>query len=116
MGEREGVEYAVITFVAAELGESEQRLRLSTRLYHDLGVDGEDADTFMEAFAERFRVDMTAFDFERHFRDEGTVNMLMRLWLRVRDPESLKRVPITLEDLVDAARQKRWRTPTHAPA
>jgi hypothetical protein len=115
MDSREGIENAVLAFVAAELDEENQRLRLSTRLYHDLGVDGEEAETFMEAFAERFRVDLSGFEFERHFRDEEAGGPLSRLWQRWRNPESGKRIPITLEDLVEAAREKRWRTPSHKP-
>jgi hypothetical protein len=110
------VETAVIAFVAAELNEKEERLRLTTRLWHDLGVDGDDADEFMQAFAERFAVDLTGFEFERHFSDDGGLNPLAYLWTKWRNPSRLKRVPITLEDLVEAAHLKRWRTPERTPA
>jgi hypothetical protein len=115
MATHDGMEYAVLSFVSAELGIKEEQLRLSTRLWHDLGIEGDDAETFFAAFAERFQVDLSEFDYEKHFGEEVGVNPLLYLWWKLRRADQLKRIPITLEDLVTAAIRRRWRTPERPP-
>lgn len=58
-------------FVAEFLNESIERVVPGTRLSEDLGVDGDDAYELMEAFAERYDVDLSDFRFHEHFGDEG---------------------------------------------
>ena len=47
--------------------ENPRRLRADTRLEEDLGMTGEDAAEFLEAFAEAFEVDLTGIEFHKHF-------------------------------------------------
>ena len=48
-----------------------------TRLYHDLGVYGDVAESHMELLAEAFGVDMTGFEFDEYFPQEFPGKTLM---------------------------------------
>jgi hypothetical protein len=43
---------------------------LSTRLYQDLGVYGDEAHDYMQTLSERFGVDLSGFDFDEYFPRE----------------------------------------------
>ena len=53
------METEVIAFVAEQTGVKSERITLDTLVNDDLGVDGDDGSEFMEAFAERFNVDLS---------------------------------------------------------
>ncbi|HRO04831.1 MAG TPA: DUF1493 family protein, partial [Terricaulis sp.] len=92
----------------------------------DLGLDGDPAGAFMQAFKERFAVDMESFIWLRYFGDEGwdmlkpLIVALARLdagfdqrWRAALAEER----EITLSHLVDVAQAKSWihPGPAHAP-
>jgi len=64
----------VIRLVAAQTGTSPLSIGASTRLAEDLGVDRDDAYDLLTAFASRFHVDLTPFEFSRHFGPEAGWN------------------------------------------
>lgn len=76
-----------------------------TELKKDLGLDGDEAFVFMEAFAERFNVDKGNFDFHRYFEAEG-FNPLSLL-LDIFKPKK-KSVALTLAMLEQAATLGVW--------
>ena len=43
---------------------------LDTRLYHDLGVYGDEAHDYMRTLSESFGVDLSGFDFDEYFPRE----------------------------------------------
>lgn len=109
------LEGEVKRFVSEFFACRPERLTPTTRLFHDLGVDGADGWEFMAAFGQRFEVNMGEFFAALHFNDEGGCNpVLVLLWLLYR-PRFLRLVPITLGDLVEAARSKQWQTPNREP-
>ncbi len=69
----------------------------------------------LAGFRERFHVDMTDFDFSRHFGPEAGFNPLIYLYWLVFDRSALWKVPITVADLEEAARAGSWR-PSSRPA
>jgi acyl carrier protein len=86
-------------------------LSADTKLLQDLGMDGTDAVEFMEAFSEEFNVDMSEFEFDRHFGPEGgfgPVRLVYYLYCRLFGREFSGLIPITLRDLVSAAKVKKW--------
>ncbi|MGC2780178.1 MAG: DUF1493 family protein, partial [Bradyrhizobium sp.] len=94
----------ILDFVRAETGT---RMQISdeTDIAGDLGVDGAEAHELMLAFQRAFDVDLSGFEFDRHFGPEGlSLTGLVLTVLRLRRP----RLPLTIAALVDAARQKRW--------
>src|SRR5262245_16164238 len=69
----------VRAFVAKECGVHPDSVKPETTLAWDIGLAGDSAVEFFEAFAEEFGVDLDSFralDFRKHFGDEG-----QPLWL-----------------------------------
>src|SRR5262249_55049010 len=61
-------------FVAKHTGFPLRDISLETRLAHDLGLAGDDAETFVSRFAKQFDVDpdsLRHIDFEKGFAQEG---------------------------------------------
>lgn len=94
-----------------------RRLRLSSRLYQDLGVYGDEAEAYMETLADQFGVDMTGFTFAQYFPEEFpgrhfTTAMLlafvsMSLRKRFLHPDH-QYEPLTLEMIQTALETGRW--------
>src|SRR5438067_2263147 len=61
----------VIHFVAQKTGITSERITAETTLFGDLGVDGDDARELFRAFSEQFHVNLSGFQFARHFGNEG---------------------------------------------
>ena len=97
-------------FVSREIGVPVARLKPESRLLHDLGVDGDDAGDLFQHFSARFHVDISAFQFARHFGPEAGFNPLhfiyCRLFARHREQDDL---PVTIQDLAEAAEAGVWR-------
>ena len=97
-------------FVSKEIGVPSARIKPETRLLHDLGVDGDDAGDLFEHFSARFHVDISAFQFSRHFGPEAGPNPLYYIWCRLfarhREQDDL---PVTIQDLAEAAEAGVWR-------
>jgi hypothetical protein len=103
-------------FVADETGGKADHLKLTTRLLHDLGVDGDDGPEYMQAFAECFDVNLSQFEANRHFGPEAGCNPIFYVYSVLFARDRPKRVPITIRDLVEAARRRKWSPPDHPPA
>jgi len=102
-------------FVASELRLPIEQLTLSTSIQNDLHVDGADGWELMEAFWKRFGVDPGDYRDNFHFGPEaGGCNPFILIFYLFR-PNSFKfkLIPITIGDLTEAARSKRWQTPKH---
>ncbi len=98
----------VVAFVAQNCGVATQAVSRDTRLQVDLGVDGADAAELMEEFANRFRVDLSEFEFDRHFSPEAGFNPIVWLYYRLVKPQALRFESVSVHDLVDAARNGKW--------
>lgn len=114
----------VLRFVSEQAGYPRQRVSPSTRLSRDIGLAGDDAVEFFEAFAKEFsidRVSLSRLDLRAHFGDEGMplegcvlfpVLLLRPAWDAVRgrrggeDQQSIR-----VEDLIQAAAAGRWLLP-----
>jgi len=105
---------AVMALVGDELGIKPDRLSLETRLLHDLGCDGDAATDLIQHFAQRFGVEVSTFQFQRHFGPEAAFNPLVFLYRQIFRPARLRLVPLAISDLVNAARTKRLRSPNRA--
>jgi hypothetical protein len=105
----EKIEADVKRFVGEELITPVERIQPSMRLQEDLGAAGEAGIKFMEAFAQRFRVDLRDFRAEAHFAKEEDVGLVSSLWRLLQRPKKL--LPITVQDLVEAVQHKKFATP-----
>ncbi len=102
-------------------GADKGSLTLETRLFTDLGIDGDDGHRLLGSFASRFKVDMTGMDSFCYFDDEPPKVMYSELtWVlgllsdrfRAYMDECLSaRKEITVGDLYVSARLRRWDFP-----
>jgi acyl carrier protein len=95
---------AVCRFVSEQCSVDPSSVNLSLRLREDLGLDGDDADEFMQSFAKKFSVDLSDFDFTRFFAVEASMNPLTLLLIFRRNRLS----PITVALLASVADTGRW--------
>ncbi|MFL5542517.1 MAG: DUF1493 family protein, partial [Longimicrobiaceae bacterium] len=101
-------------FVADEVGVPRGRVRWSTTLLGDLGVDGMDAHDLMERFAAEFHVDLSEYDHNRYFGPEAGFNPFLGAWILLLQlfgqtpEEAAQRRPLTIGDLAGAASAGRW--------
>ena len=102
----------MIQFVATQTGVGPDRVRLDTTLFGDLGIDGDDAWDFIEAFHEEFQTDMRGFNYSTHFGPEGCFPpVAIFYWIRglaVGRHKAAGLVPVTVRDLVEAAARGKW--------
>lgn len=101
-------------------GHSKREIKtfnLDTRLYHDLFIYGDIAESYIEVMAEDFNVDVSNFDFHAYFpvefpgktRVSGFLIALCPFWLRRRylhPGENYK--PLTLRMIQTALDSKKW--------
>jgi hypothetical protein len=113
MAEREHHTPAEITervrmLVCRKAGLKAEAVRPESRLLHDLGITGGDADDLILEFADDLSVDMSSFPFQRYFT--GEPGFLHLLWvLRIRkDPIWKDKAPLTVAQLVNAALAGHW--------
>jgi len=98
---------AIFRFTAQEFHVKGEILRGQTQLGRDLNVDGADGWEFIEAFSTQFNVDISTFEWWRHFGPEAGPSPLHWIWWTV--TRSWPRfVPIMLDDLITAAQTGRW--------
>ena len=71
-----------------------------------LGLDGDDAFEFIEAFASRFSVDISGYRWEFHHADEGA--LLNPGWPFKAPHQKVERIPLTLDLLTEAAMTGIW--------
>ena len=62
---------AVIDFVCERRLVPREQVSADTSLSWDLGLDGDEAIEFLEEYSERFSVDVSQFEFSKHFGGEG---------------------------------------------
>lgn len=85
-------------------------LQRETRVEQDLGITGDDAYDFIDAFSKQFSVDVTNFNFDSYFELEGDwiLPELVRFFRGIKKEEKLV---LTLGDLEKAVESKAL-TPT----
>jgi acyl carrier protein len=96
----------VLVIVAKNRGRKKTDIRAESRLLQDLGTDGMDADDLLAALGDAFDIDFSGFVFNRHFGPEGwnPLELLQGLF----EPETRKKIPITVMDLYEAAKTRKF--------
>lgn len=92
-------------------GEPTDRLTAETSVNEDLGMGGDDGVEFMQAFGERFAVDLAGFPYDEYFGPEAgatPLSMLAGIVRRVTTGRWSDLTPLTLRDLAGAAERRRW--------
>lgn len=70
----------VCDLVAAESGVARDRLTTETRLLHDLGIFGDDAELLILRFAKEFEVNLSGFRFDQYFYGEPNLFSWTPYW------------------------------------
>jgi hypothetical protein len=101
---------SVEAFVRERTGHSKRTpITAETRLEDDLDLTGIEAENFMDSFFAVYEVESGDYRFDRYFVGEGSgliLSLVTLLSKKRRD--ALKRVPITVGMLADAAERRRW--------
>lgn len=101
------LEKRVLAAIADQTRCPLSELSPQTDLFRDLGMDGDDARDLLLRLSEKFEINLENMQFDRHFGPEAGFNPLALLlptwwqWLR-------QRLPVTIADLVEAARTRNW--------
>lgn len=73
---------AVITWLSSYLGIRSSKIKATSRICEDLGVDGDDASELLDAYAKAFGVDCRNFRSARYFGPEAGAHILSPLlWI-----------------------------------
>lgn len=101
----------IFQLIAEKQGIKQSKITRDKSLNFDLGVDGDDAVELFEAFAEKFKVDLTSLgeEWDRYFGPEGF--SLFGMWEVVTLFRTRKRhpmLPLLVSRLIDAARDGKW--------
>jgi acyl carrier protein len=94
---------SVREFIASTLSTSVEKVTLEKSLFHDLGVDGDDALDLINGFSVKFNVSLKGFDFQKYFGNEaasGPVAFFVELFKK---ESSGKLLRLEVADLVRAA-------------
>lgn len=93
--------------------DSPQHVDASTRINHDVGLSGDDAEEFLHAFSEQFRVDLTDFNFNRYFADEPHLLTPLFAVIRLVRTVRIGREPLPVERFIRAVQCGKWREREH---
>lgn len=85
-----------------------KELQRETTLERDLGITGDDAVEFMEAFSEEFNVDVSKLDLRKYFDGEGFSLIPFMNVFRRSDRTSPRLTQMTIGDLERAAKLGEW--------
>lgn len=67
----ENIEERVMAIIVEETGFPRPKLSTATRIERDIGCTGDDAHDLLVRLKDEFDIDMSGFDFYRHFDGEG---------------------------------------------
>ena len=90
--------------VARHSGLAIEKIAPESRLLHDLGIDGDDANFLLIDYSKAFSVDMSGFTFDQFFRSEPHLFNFWKFFFGSKD----HLLPLTVEDLYRSALQKKF--------
>ena len=96
----------IIQFVSTETRVPIKKLSLETRLFHDIGLDGDDARELLDKFSHQFNVDISGLELDLYFGPEAGFNPFSFLLSRLLGNKTSSKQPLTIKDLVNAAKNK----------
>lgn len=92
----------VLAFISYQRSTPKEKINLEDSLFHDLGVDGDDALELINRYASKFGVSLTDFDINKYFGPESSSPIQMAVELFTKN--SFKNTPrLTVNDLIQGA-------------
>ena len=101
-------------FIIKERGKYAKPFSIKTTLEKDLGITGDDADEFMDAFFKEFNIHFEDFDTGKYFHSEGfDIFFLGAIIRKLTGAKSLSKpiYDIKLGDLVQVIKEGTWIEP-----
>ena len=99
----------IASMAAKKSGVNITQVGPETKLLHDLGVDGDDAGELLQNVADRFRIDMRSFQFDRYFHSESECFFNPFLLIRACKVRFLsQKEPVTISQLAESAKSGQW--------
>ena len=98
----------LVNFIVIKTGFSNPTtISSQTTINYDIGLDGDDADEFMEAYFDHFMVECGNYDWSRYFGEEGfnPISVLIEILKRKPVPK-----PLSFGMLKLAAKMGKWDT------
>lgn len=95
----------IICFVEEKTGAN--NVRQSDDIYNDLGCVGDDFHELIEAYAEKYTVDMSSYLQYFHADEEGGWNSIGGIFIKA-PYKRVKRIPVTPLLLLDFAHKRKW--------
>lgn len=100
----------VLDFLSNTLKKPKSKIHLSDSIFHDLGVDGDDAIDLIRDYSERFNVSLDDFKINDYFGSEGS--SLIHLVIELVTKRSYKSMPrLEVKDLIEGVRIGTLRNP-----
>jgi hypothetical protein len=96
----------VRSLVAKAAGIPSESLRDEHRIVHDLQIYGDDAETLMIRFGEHLGLNPATLDWPTFFPPEGFALWLFPKTMRLKKLSAYR--PLTVRDLLDCARARKW--------
>jgi acyl carrier protein len=100
------VYYQVVDFLSKYLNKPKKNIHLENSLFHDFGVDGDDAVELIQEYASQFNVSLEGFNISEFFGPEisSPIQMIIEIFTK----NSFRNTPkLTVEDLINGAIQGR---------
>jgi hypothetical protein len=110
----------IVSLLEDQCGIEARNVSLQSRLLHDFEIVGDDAAFLLKEFARRMHVDISGFRFSLYFPEERAVSpseflgFILGLFRRRKKRKlwtSEEYRPLTVNDLVDAAKSGRLDSP-----
>jgi acyl carrier protein len=105
----------IIELVAYGTGLKKEQIKPETRLFHDARIDGTDGYNLLVAICDEFNIDPKSVIFDRYFGPEYGPNLFAWIAMLLCERDKLdksgmrvKKVPITVLDLYQAAKAKKF--------
>ena len=76
MNNETSVKYqAIVSFLSRELRIKKSKIHWESRVFHDFGVDGDDATELLDLYSREFQVEIDGFDFDVYFGCESALKI-----------------------------------------
>ena len=95
----------ILNFVATESGTKIEKVHANTNISDELGIVGDDFHELIEAFSNKYHVNMDEYLWYFHSEDEG-----VNIWSFIFKPPWAKvnRIPVTPQMLLNFATKGKW--------
>lgn len=99
---KEKITEELIDFLSLQLSIPKEKINLDRSLFHDFGVDGDDAYELINEYSKKFSVDISNFDILKYFGTEESaspIKMVMEVFTKSNASNTPK---LTVGSLVNA--------------